>query len=110
MLLVDDDQPQPRQRREDGEPRADDELRVATGRGKPMLKPLRRGESAMQNCDARTLQRRCNAQLKLWREVDFRHEQQHLPALGDDALRRGEVDLGFTAAGHALQQRGREAS
>ena len=108
VLLVDDDQAEPRQRREDRQSCAHDELRIASGSGEPMVEPLGRRQRAVQNRDARSRQRHSNALLKLRRQIDLGYEQQRLPARADDACCSREVDLGLPAPGHALQQRGCE--
>ena len=47
---------------------------------------------------------------QLRRQVDFRHQDQHLPA-GRDAIRGGsEIDLRLAAAGDSLEQKRRERS
>ena len=41
---------------------------------------------------------------QLWCQVDFRHQQQHLPVLLQYMMHQVHVDLGLAAAGDAMQQ------
>ena len=58
----------------------------------------------MQRRDAQSRARGAHARDELRREVDLRHEHQHLPAAREHGVRRREVDLGLAAAGDAVQQ------
>ena len=55
-------------------------------------------------------QRFGDALAKLRRQIDFRHQDQHLTARGDALGGGGKIDLGLAAAGDALQQPGRKRS
>ena len=110
MLLVDDREREPRQRRVHGEARADDERRVAGRRRLPVVEPLAAGKAAVQRGDAHAGKRGGEPSCELRREVDLGHEQEHLSAARDRASRGGGVDVGLAASGHALQKRDAEAT
>ena len=110
VLLVDDDEPEPRQGREDREPRAEDEIGRAARRLAPVAQALARREPAVQRHGSLVRQRSGEALPELRSEVDLRHEDQHLPAGGHALGGGGEVHLGLAAAGDALEQEGRERS
>ena len=110
MLLVDDDQAEPGQRREDRHPRAEHQVGRAEQRGQPVAQPLGRREAAVQRDDAPRhgaagAEAGSDARLELRRQVDLGHQQQHLPAGVERGLGGAQVDLGLAAAGDAVQQR-----
>ncbi len=109
VLLVDDDQAGGGQRREHGRAGPDDEARRAARGGQPRREPLALGQARMQHGDA-VPETPLEPADELRREADLRHEEQRLPAarelLGDEP----QVDFRLAAAGHPVQQPGREAS
>jgi len=109
VLLVDHDEREPRQRREDREPRAEHEVGLPPRGRFPVPSPRAGRQPAVQRDGAHARQGGPHACLEMRREIDLGHEDQHLAA-GRDRARGGvEVDLGLAAAGHALQQEGRVA-
>jgi hypothetical protein len=106
VLLVDDDQPGARQRREHRHARAQHQVGVAGERQQPMAQPLRRRQRAVQADQQAGREARGETRLELRRQVDLGHQHQRLPA-GRQRLRGGaQVDLGLARAGDAVQQRG----
>mgnify|MGYP003693615585 CR=1 FL=1 len=111
VLFVDDDEPEPGQRREDGESRTEDEIRVAGRRRAPVAQALAGRKPAVQRdrSDGSARHRRmrwpnCGVRLISGTRIE------HLPA-GGDALGGGsQVHLRLAAPGDALQQEGRERS
>ena len=103
VLLVDDDQPEVGDRREDGGARADGDPRLAGAQAPPLVVALALAERGVQQRDG-VAEARLEAPDGLRRERDLRHEHDHaLAAL----QRRGggaQVDLGLARAGHAVQQ------
>jgi hypothetical protein len=110
VFFIDHDEPEPRQRRENGEARAQDEIRVSARGLAPVAQALSRRESAVERHRPAGWQCFGDALAKLRRQIDFRHEDEHLPPRGDAFGRGGEIDLGLAAAGDALQQIGCERS
>ena len=78
VLFVDDDEPERRKRREDREARAEHELRLPARGRAPRIAPLACRERAVHERDAKARARRTHAIDELRREVDLRHEHQHL--------------------------------
>ena len=110
VLFVDDDEREPRQRREHRESRAEDEIGLARCSRAPMPQPFAGRKPAVHRHRPSAGQRFRDALRELRRQVDLRHEDQHLPAGGDAFARGGEIDLGLAATGDALQQERRERS
>jgi hypothetical protein len=108
VLLVDDDQAEPRQRNEHAEARREHEVGVARGGGVPVRASLTRGKPAVQRDAPRGAQGFRDALRELRRQVDLGNEDQHLRAARDASLRGREIDVGLPAAGHAVQQRDAE--
>ncbi len=108
LLLVDDDESQRGHRREDREPRAEDEPGVARGRGVPRRAALAGGQAAVQRRDGQSRQRVAHARDELRRQVDLGHQHQHLAAAREHRRRCGQVHVGLAAAGDAVQQERRE--
>ena len=104
MLLVDDHQPQPRHRGEDRQPRAQHQVGAPQVRQQPVAQPLRRRQATVQADHQVARKAFGEARFELWREVDFGHQHQRLPALLQRRLGGPQVDLGLAAAGDAVQQ------
>ena len=106
MLLVEHDQPEPLDRREDGRARPDADARGAAAQPAPLVVTLARGELGVQHRD-RVAEAVREAADDLRRQADLRHEHDHAePAL--ERRRRGaQVDLGLARAGDAVQQQRR---
>ena len=107
VLFVDDDEPEPRHRREHREPRAEHHVGEAEVRREPAGEALGRRQCTVQRDDVATGESLCEASFELRREVDLGHQHQRLPARIQTALGRAQIDLGLAAAGHAVQQDGR---
>ena len=108
VLFVDDDEREPGQRREDREPRAQDEVGLARRGRAPVAQPLARRKAAVQRHRSAAGQRARDALLELRGQIDLGHEDQRLSAGGNALGGRGEIDLGLAASGDALQQERRE--
>ena len=115
VLLVDDDQRQFRQRRQNREPRPEHDARASRVRGEPVAHALAFGEAAVHRDDRAFGQRgetRAERGLELRRQIDFGHEDERLrvrPRV-EQARERVQIDLGLAAARHAVQQERREAA
>ena len=110
VLLVDDDETEPRHRREHGETRPEHEVGLPQRGGGPMTATESCGKPAVQRHRAPSRQRARDALLKLRRQIDLRHQQQRLAARIDASGRRREIDLRLAAACDAVQQKGRIAA
>ena len=103
MLLVDDDEPEPGDGREDRRARADDDARLPARDPLALVAPLGVRERRVQHRDAVAEARREPAD-GLRRERDLGHEHDRAAP----ALERGgaglEVDLGLAAAGRAVEE------
>ena len=106
MLLVDDDDRQPGQGGEYGQPRADDDPRASLVRGQPGGGALASREATVQRHDAVVWKSRTDLRLELRREIDLGHQQQRLRVRSrhQRAFDGGEVNLRLAAAGHTEQQ------
>ena len=103
MLLVDDDQAEPRQRREHRRARADDDVHVAAADAPPLV-VRSPSESPLCSMATRVAERARGTARPRRRERDLGHEQQHAAPARERGPRQPEVDLGLAAAGHAVQQ------
>ena len=103
VLLVDDDEAEIDEWREDRRAGSDDDPRFAACDPPPFVPALAGREPAVHDRDgvAETLLR---SRQQLRGEGDLRHEHQHRPAGGARARRELQVDLGLAAARHAVQQ------
>ncbi len=108
VLLVDDDEVEPRHRGEDRQPRAEHDIGRAFRSLAPIRNPLAFGKPAMQRDRARAGQRLPHTRHELRRQVDLGDEHQNLAAACDAACGRAQIHLGLAAAGDAVQQEGRE--
>ena len=106
MFFIDDDQTQPRHRREHGQARAEHQVGLADVRGQPVAQALRRRQAAVQRHQVVTGKALGQAGFELRREVDLGHQHQHLAARGQGLCGRVQVDLGLAAAGDTMQQVG----
>jgi hypothetical protein len=102
VLLVDDDQPEVRNRGEHGRARAEHDAGVAAEGIAPGEEPLVIGQGRMQHRHRR-LEARAKTLEKLRRQSDLRHEQQRAPAGAQHLLDEPQVDLGLAAAGDPVQ-------
>ena len=103
MLLVDDDQPESAQRREDGRARADADPRLARPQPRPLVVALAGRELRVQDGDG-VAEARDEARHDLRRQRDLGDEHDH-PAAARERRRGGpQVDLGLARAGDAVQQ------
>ncbi len=105
MLLVDDEQAQPVERREDRRPRADHQVHLAAPDAVPLIVALAVGQPAVLDGHA-IAEGRPELRGDLRRERNLRHQDQHTPALRDGVTRQAHVELGLAAAGDAVHQRG----
>ena len=102
-LLVQADEPQARDRRENRRPAAQHHLRLASSRPPPLLGPLQLGQLRVQDGD-RGVQASPYTLDQLGRQRDLRHEQQDAQSIGQRSLRRGQIDLRLAACDHAVQE------
>src|SRR6185369_7426563 len=105
VLLVDDDQAEARDRREEGGAGADDRPGLAAPDAPPLRPSLARPERAVQHGD-RVAQAAADAIEQLMRERDLRNEEERAPAAAERVLRGGEEHLGLAAARDAMQEEG----
>ena len=111
MLLVDDDQPERRQRSKNRHARTQHDASHAAVRRKPALQPLCRCHAAMQTNHSANAKQAVEAgpetRFELRREVDFRHHDQRLcmGVTAEQLLDDLQIDLGLAAAGGAKQQK-----
>jgi hypothetical protein len=76
VLLVDDDQAELGQRREDGQAGAEHDARFAGQGGAPVAAARGLAELAVQTDQPGGGKTRCDAGFKLWGQIDFRDQQQ----------------------------------
>ena len=103
MLLVDDDQPEPGQRREDRRAGADDDPRLAAGDPLALVAPLGVGQARVEDRD-RVAEARPHPADGLGRERDLRDEQDRPAAALERGRARLEVHLGLARAGRPVEQ------
>ena len=101
VLFVDHDQAQVAGRGEDGAAGADDHLHLTPQDAAPLVVALDVRLVAVQHGDG--VEARAEAAHRLRREADLGHEHDGLPAGGDDAVDRLQVDLGLAAARDAVE-------
>jgi len=104
VLLVDDDQAQLGQRREDRQASAENDPRFTGQRRPPVATPRRVAQLAVQTDHAGGRKTRRNAPLELWCEIDFGDQQQRLASAGERTLDQAQIDFGLAAASDAVQQ------
>ena len=105
MFLIHDDQSEARQGRKHRQTRSDEKLNFSSCRGQPASPALESSKPAVQRANTKGGQRSRDTLFELRRQIDFRHQQERLPARVDHACGGGDVDLGLAAAGDTLQQR-----
>ena len=103
MLLVNDDEADPLQWSKDGGARAEDHRRRAETDSPPLLRPLPGCEAAVHHRHPPG-EAPCKKLDHLRRERDLGKEHQRAPALFKAAGNPLQVDLGFAAGGHAVQE------
>ena len=103
MLLVDDDQAEVAQRREDGRAGADADARLAAAQAPPFVVALAVGEGRVQDGEA-VAEPRPEARHRLRRQADLGDEDDRPLAARQRRLDRGQVDLGLARAGDAVQE------
>jgi hypothetical protein len=103
VLLVEDDQAEVLDRREDGAARTDGDPGLVRPEPAPFVVALTLGQRGVQQRD-RVPEARLKARHRLRRERDLGHEHDHAFAPLQARLRRAQVHLGLAGAGHAVQQ------
>ena len=103
MLLVDDDQPEVADRREDGGAGPDRDPGLAGAQPPPLVVALALPQRRVQQRD-RVAEARLEAPDGLRRERDLGHEHDRALPARERRLGRAQVDLGLARAGHAVEQ------
>ena len=103
MLLVDDDEPEPGDRREDRRARPDRDPRLAGAQAPPLVVALALAERGVQQRDG-VAEARLEAPDGLRGQRDLRHEHDHALAALERPRGGAQVDLGLARAGDAVQQ------
>ena len=103
VLLVDADQPEVADRREDRRPRADDDARLAPRDPLALVAALRIGQARVQDREPVAEARR-EAAGCLRRQRDLRHQHDRTEPALERRRARLEVDLGLAAAGRSREQ------
>ena len=103
VLLVDDDEPEVGDRREDRAARADADARLARAQAAPLVVALPRAELGVQDRDG-VAEARDEAVDHLRRQPDLGDEDQHAAPLGQRLGGGAQVDLGLARAGDAVQE------
>ena len=103
MLLVEDDEAGPRQRREQRRTRSHHDVGGAVEHPAPLVVALPCRQRAVQNRDA-LAEARHEAPERLRRERDLRHEHDHAETLRQRLGRDTQIDLGLSACGDAVKQ------
>jgi hypothetical protein len=96
--------PEARQRRENRQAGTENEVGLAGKGATPVALARRFGQFAVQRDHVRSGKTATHAVFQLRRQVDFRHQQQHLPPKQQGLLDQAQVNLGLAAAGDAEQQ------
>ena len=102
MLLIDDDEAEPRHGRENRRAGAEHDARVAGVCLAPRCEPLPIAERRVQH-GKRCIEARCKAPHELGRQSDLGHEQQGALVAFERALDQPKVHLGLAAPGHAVK-------
>ena len=106
VLLVDDDQAEVGQRREDRRAGPHADPRRTAAQAHPLVVALAVGELGVQDGDG-VAEARDEARHDLRGQRDLGDEHEHRPPLLERRARGVQVDLGLARAGHALQQQQR---
>ena len=106
VLLVDHDEPEVRQGREDRGARAHDHAGLAEGHRHPRVEPLAGGKVAVPDHDLGAEVGEAGAQAadRLRGQGDFRDKEDRGAAFGHDLADQSDVDLGLPRAGDAMEQ------
>jgi hypothetical protein len=108
MFLIDNDQAEPRQRREYCQARPQHNVHLPCQGIQPGDSPLAGSQIAVQT-DQPAVGKAANESFgQLRRQVDFRHQHQNLLTSRQDIGHPSQVNLGLAAAGDAMQQEGIE--
>ena len=104
MLLVDNDQAHPLERREHRRARADHDVHLPAPDPLPLVVAFPVGETAVQDRDLRA---ECLAEERGGGrgQGDLRHQHQHPPARVANRSGEPDIELGLAAPGHAVHQR-----
>ena len=103
VLLVDADQPEVADRRENRRPRADDDARLASRDPLALVASLGVGQTRVQDREPVAEARR-EAAGRLRRQRDLRHQHDRAEPALERRRARLEVDLGLAAAGRPREQ------
>jgi hypothetical protein len=103
VLLIDDDQPDVRQRREHRGAGADGDPRLPGAQPLPLIPALPVAQRGVQDRDD-VAEARLKATERLRRERDLGHEHDCGLSGGEDGLHGSEVDLGLARAGDSVEQ------
>ena len=104
VLLIDDDEADSIEGREDGRPRANDDVHVTLTNPLPLIMALTRGETAVLNGHVMS-ERAAECGCGPWRESNLWNQHEHRPPGCAHVLGQSHVHLGLAAARHAVQQR-----
>jgi hypothetical protein len=103
VLLVDDDEPEVADRREDRRARTDAHARLPRPQPRPLVVALASRELGVQDGDG-VPEARDESRDDLRRQSDLRHEDDHAAPARQRRRRGLEVDLGLARAGDAVQE------
>ncbi len=103
VLLVDDDQPEPLDRREHRRARADAHARLAAAQAQPLVEALAVAERRVQDRDG-VAEALDEPRHDLRRQRDLGHEHDRALAALQRRTHGAQVDLGLARAGDAVQQ------
>ena len=101
VFLVDDDESQLAGRREDGAAGPHHHLNLPVGDASPLATPLNVGQVAVQHGHCAEAAAKSFDGLRS--KADFRNQHERFFSLANHFLDGLEIDLGFAAAGHAVQ-------
>ena len=82
---------------------ADQHLRLACAHRQPVVEACAIGQRGMGYGDL-SGKPCCEPRRERLHQADFRHEQQHLPAVRAQALNPAQIDFGFARTGNAVKQ------
>ncbi len=104
MFLVDDDQRESGQFGEHRQACAEHDLRCAQLRLLPVMQTFALAQAAVQADQIHVGEAAAEIIFQLRRQIDLRHQQQHLPAALQYAMHQMHIHFGLAAAGDAVQQ------
>ena len=105
MLLIQNNQPQPRKRCEQRRSRSDHNIDLPALRPQALIAALALRHFGMQN-GYPPAEPVIKAQHRLIGERNLRNQHYHLPSLPDDLLNHGQIDLRLPASGDPVNQVG----